>query len=104
MEGHTALSNIRDDLISEIEFNRYFVVLMAYDFQMTWKQKKHKLLWTTRFSIPQHNNEFSGQLKGMADYASQYFGQNVPGLVRTVLPEGNVEVGVPRAVEDGKDK
>jgi len=33
------------DLIDELEDDRYFVVLMAYDFPLLWKEKKHKLLW-----------------------------------------------------------
>jgi hypothetical protein len=81
------------DLIDEIEQNRYFVVLMAYDFQLLWKQKKHKLLWETRFSIPEQRSDFSLQLVAMARYASRYFGQDTKGLIRKPLPEGNVKVG-----------
>ncbi len=75
---HTALSGYRDDLINEIEYSRYFVVLMAYDFQMTWKQKRHKLLWVTRFSIAQHKGNFSKQLAAWAFYASRYFWRGQP--------------------------
>jgi len=39
------------------------VVLMAYDFQLLWKEKKHKLLWETRFSIRQRHNDFDRQLR-----------------------------------------
>ena len=49
----SALRKGREDLVSEIEVDRYFVVLLAYDFQVLWKEKKHKLLWETRFSINQ---------------------------------------------------
>ena len=37
----TALEYQRKDLKDEIEEDRYFVVLMAYDFQLIWKEKKH---------------------------------------------------------------
>jgi hypothetical protein len=97
-QTHTAFSNYRDDLITELEYSRYFVVLMAYDFQATWKQRKYKLLWETRFSIAQHNNDFGKQLRGMALYASKYFGADSHGLIRKPLPEGNVEVGVPTTI------
>ena len=97
-QTHTALSDFRDDLIDELEYSRYFVVLMAYDFQATWKQKKHKLLWETRFSIAQHNNDFRKQLGGMAFYASKYFGTDSHGLIRRALPEGNVELGIPTSI------
>jgi hypothetical protein len=89
----TALRARHDDLLSEIEENRYFVVLMAYDFQLMWKQKKHKLLWETRFSICQRHHGFDQDLEKMARYAAQYFGQDTHGLVRREIPLGHVEVG-----------
>jgi hypothetical protein len=88
----------RDDLIDDIEHNRYFVVLMAYDFQMLLKDRKRKLLWETRFSIREQGNDFRKMLPSMAKYASQYFGQDSHGLVRRAIPEGNVEIGVPKTV------
>ncbi len=88
----------RDDLIDDIEHNRYFVVLMAYDFQMLWKEKKRKLLWETRFSIREQGNDFRKMLPSMAKYASQFFGQDSHGLVRRAIPEGKVEMGVPKTV------
>lgn len=89
----------RDDMITELEDNRYFVVLMAYDFQMTWKQRKHKLLWETRFSIRQRHHNFDRDLPSMAQYASRYFGQDSHGLLRSQVPEGHVEMGTPTIIE-----
>jgi len=89
----TAFGVKRDDLVSELESNRYFVVLMAYDFQMLLKQKRHKLLWETRFSVRQNNHAFDRDLPMMAGFASQYFGQNTNGLVRQRMPFGNVTIG-----------
>jgi hypothetical protein len=83
----------RTDVESEIEENRYFVVLMAYDFQLMWKEKKHKLLWETRFSISERRNEFDKALPVMARYASQYFGQPTNGLLRTRVLGGKVDIG-----------
>ncbi|HEY4989291.1 MAG TPA: hypothetical protein VII09_05755, partial [Opitutaceae bacterium] len=89
----TALGTQRDDLINEIEEDRYFVVLMAYDFQLVWKQKKHKLLWETRFSIRQRHHDFDKDLPAMAQYASRYFGQDSQGLVHRAIPLGRVDIG-----------
>lgn len=89
----------RDELVSEIEENRYFVVLMAYDFQLLWRQRKHKLLWETRFSISERRNQFDRALPVMAQYASRYFGQPSDGLLRMRVPEGNVEVHEPTLIE-----
>ena len=95
----TAFSVDRDDLYQEIEENRYFVVLMAYDFQLLWKERKHKLLWETRFSIGERRNAFDKALPVMARFASQYFGQDSNGLLRTRVPEGSVQVKDPTLIE-----
>ena len=95
----TAFGVERNDLYEELEENRYFVVLMAYDFQLLWKEKKHKLLWETRFSIGERHNAFDKALPVMVRYASQYFGQNSNGLLRTRVPEGTVQVKDPTLIE-----
>lgn len=102
--AHTALGTDQRDQVAEIEENRYFVVLMAYDFQLMWKQKKHKLLWETRFSINERHNQFDKALPVMAQYASRYFGQDSNGLLRTRVPEGRVEVGEPKALGEVPEK
>jgi hypothetical protein len=83
----------REDLSNELEEGRYFVVLMAYDFQIMSKEKKHKLLWETRFSISERRNAFDKALPVMAQYASQYFGQDSRGLLRKSIPMGRVDIG-----------
>jgi len=96
---HTALGVAQRDVVDEIEENRYFVVLMAYDFQLLWKEKKHKLLWETRFSVNERHNQFDRALPVMARYASRYFGEDSGGLLRTRVPEGRVEVKEPTLIE-----
>jgi hypothetical protein len=88
---------LRDELVSEIEESRYFVVLLAYDFQAFRKGIKHKL-WETRFSINEPSNHFDKALLAMAQYASVYFGQDSRGLLRKPIPEGSVKVGEPKAL------
>jgi hypothetical protein len=100
----TALDQRRQDLLNEIEEDRYFVVLMAYDFQLLWKEKKHKLLWETRFSIRQHQHNFDKDLPTMAQYASQYFGQDTNGLVHREVPFGHVEIGAVKSLGDVPEK
>jgi hypothetical protein len=102
LKGAFALN--RNDLISEIEENRYFVVLMAYDFQLMWKQKKHKLLWETRFSINERHNQFGKALPVMAQYASRYFGQDSNGLLRARVPEGRVNIGEVKSLGEVPEK
>jgi hypothetical protein len=100
----TALRFRQRDLLDEIEENRYFVVLMAYDFQLLLKDKKHKLLWETRFSIREHRNDFSKELSAMAQNASRYFGQDSHGVIRKPLLEGHVELGEIKVIETEPDK
>jgi hypothetical protein len=89
----TALESRRQDVLNELEARRYFVVLMAYDFQELWRHKRHKLLWETRFSVRERGNDMSRELAGMAASASRYFGQDSGKLIHAALPEGHVEVG-----------
>jgi hypothetical protein len=96
---HTAMRQEGDDERDEIEENRYFVVLMAYDFQLLWRQKKHKLLWETRFSINQGHNEFDKVLPAMTQYAASYFGQPSNGLVRQKLLNDHVDIGEPTLIQ-----
>jgi len=91
--GISAMRNRRLSLIEDLEDNRYFVVLMAYDFQLMWKEKKRKLLWDARFSIRERGNEFDKQLEAMAQAASKYFGQASDGLRRREFPKGEVRLG-----------
>ena len=96
---HTALGNEAKDEVDEIEQNRYFVVLMAYDFQLMWKEKKHKLLWETRFSIDERHNQFDAALPAMAQYAAHYFGAPTNGLVKKRVLDSRVEFGQPTLVQ-----
>ncbi|HEY1764314.1 MAG TPA: hypothetical protein VGF85_05275, partial [Opitutaceae bacterium] len=89
----TAFEQRGRDLYDEIEQSRYFVVLMAYDFQALSKEKKPVLLWETRFSIQQRHHDFDKDLPSMAQYASRYFGRDSHGLVHDEIPLGQVDVG-----------
>jgi hypothetical protein len=99
LSGHTGVSgNLHEELLSEIEDTRYFVVLLVYDFQVFRKEHKHKLLWETRLSINEARNDFSKALPAMVQYASRYFGQDSHGLLRTEVPEGKVKMGEPKSL------
>jgi hypothetical protein len=100
----TAVEHERKDLSEEIENERYFVVLMAYDFQLLYGQKKHKFLWETRFSIRQLHHQFDRDLPTMAQYASQYFGQDSHGLVHDMVPMGRVNVGELKSLGEAPEK
>jgi len=77
----------------ELLSRRYYIVLLAYDFQVKLKKDKSKLLWETRFSIREQGNEFGKQLAAMVGNASLYFGEDSHGLTHKPVPEGRVVVG-----------
>ena len=89
----------RHDLFDEIGHSRYFVVLMAYDFQLMWKHGQHKLLWESRFSAREQGNDFTVALPAMARYASEYFGRDSHGLLRTRVPDGRIYMGDPTVID-----
>ncbi len=71
-----------NDLMSDIEEERYYVVISAYDFKSATQQGKRKLLWATRVSIRAQGNRFDEQLKTMLANAGGYFGQETHDLIR----------------------
>jgi hypothetical protein len=81
------------DMRAELEEDRYFVVLTAFDYQKLVKEKKSKFLWEVRFSIRERGNAFDKRIDGMARLASDYFGRDSAGLHHDTLPEGKVEIG-----------
>jgi hypothetical protein len=89
----TSLEHRRQDMIDELEQDRYFVILMAYDFQAIWKQKKHLLLWETRLSVRQRGVDFDKQLPLIVQNASRYFGRDSHGLIHEDIPAGHVDIG-----------
>jgi membrane-bound lytic murein transglycosylase len=92
MDG-TAMARRKADMRAELEEDRYFVVLTAFDYQKLVKDKKSKFLWEVRFSIREHGTQFDKRLPAMIALASDFFGRNSKGLKHVVVPEGKVEIG-----------
>jgi hypothetical protein len=91
--GGSPMGRRRMDMEDELEEDRYFVVLTAFDYQKLVKEKKSKFLWEVRFSIREQGTAFDDRIKGMAELASDYFGRDSGGLHHDTLPNGNVEIG-----------
>lgn len=72
----------RNDLIEEIEDDRYYVILAAYDFQVAKKEQKPKVLWVTRFSLQARGANFDETVDRMVRAAAAYFGRATNGLHR----------------------
>jgi hypothetical protein len=82
----------KKDMLDEVEEDRYFVVLMAYDFRSMLK-KKAKLLWEVHFSVREQGHLFDKELPGMIAKASEFFGRESGGLQHESIEEGKVIIG-----------
>jgi hypothetical protein len=85
-------------LHDEIEHDRYYVVLLAYDNQGARRFGRRDLLWETRFSIPETGNDFEKAFPMMASVAGKYFGQDSHGLIHHNLADTHIDVGVPTSL------
>jgi hypothetical protein len=97
MDG-TAMALRKNDMRAELEEDRYFVVLTAFDYQTLVNKKKQKFLWEVRFSIREHRNAFDKRLPAMIALASDFFGRDSSGLHHVDVPEGKVEIGPVRSL------
>ncbi|MEO6993935.1 MAG: hypothetical protein ABI273_09920 [Lacunisphaera sp.] len=82
-----------DDLISDIENSRYFVIISAYDFKAVVQNKGTKLLWSTRVSVQAQGNRFDDQLVTMIANASRQFGRDSGRLIRQYQRTPSVNLG-----------
>lgn len=84
--------DLYDDLIADIEEARYYIILSAYDFDRTVREKKTKLQWVTRMSMRAPGNSFAEKAAAMIAYSSTRFGQNTDGLERKLYPQYKVNL------------
>ncbi|HVU19066.1 MAG TPA: hypothetical protein VHD32_19325 [Candidatus Didemnitutus sp.] len=90
--------HLGSDVLAEVEESRYYVVLLAYDYQRLTEKKERKLCWEVRFSIREQRNDFGDRLAAMAAAAAPYFGRDTDGMRHSSLPVRTVEAGEPRVV------
>lgn len=103
-EAYGFYTNNQDkyELMSMLDEERYFVILMAYDMESI-KAKESKLLWTTRYSIRAIGQNFDDAIKGMNEIAGDYFGQSFKGLnLKRLRDESNVEIGDIEVIQEEK--
>lgn len=82
-----------EDLRADIEEERYYIVISAYDFREATEKNNLKLLWATRVSVRSPGIAFDKQAAAMLAAASRHFGQDSGRLLRQYTPEGRVEIG-----------
>jgi len=81
-----------NDLVTDLEDSRYYVIVSAYNFRKVTAEKKTTTpLWITKISIRAQGNRFDDKLAELVARMGRYFGRSSNGLVRKF--EGTVEFG-----------
>jgi hypothetical protein len=92
----SAFGTTEDDTIrSMLSDERYFVIVLAYDYQSLVKENKRRLLWSARLSMRSPGMNFREGIVDMSTVGGMYFGHQTDG-VRVKMPEvkeGKVEIG-----------
>jgi hypothetical protein len=93
-------------MTSDYEFEQmmrealYFVVLMAYDYQLRRKGES-KLLWSTRYNIRSAGQSYETAIAQMNVVGSDYFGKSFSKLTRKRIDDkSNVEIGEIEVIEN----
>jgi len=88
-------------LRAELEDERYFIIMMAYDWQKLRTEGKFELQWSTRFSLNSIGTNFEDAYYALSRAAAPYFGTNLNDLTkeRTFFGEGDVTTGELEVVE-----
>jgi hypothetical protein len=81
------------DLIEDIESERYYISVTAYDFQDALKNSHKKGLWRTVASIDARGNRFDERLTAMIERASKYFGRDSGRLIRQFEYTPHIKMG-----------
>lgn len=83
------------DLRVEMQDERYFIILMAYDYRKLRSVNERELLWTTRFSVPAIGTNFEDAYPALARAASAYYGTSLEKYAKTSthFGTGTVEIG-----------
>jgi hypothetical protein len=79
-------------LTGELNEVRYFVILIAYDYQHLRAKKKATPLWITRLSIRAPGNNFTEAMPTLAVAGANAFGKQLDGLVRMKASAVNANV------------
>ncbi|MEJ1972547.1 MAG: hypothetical protein WDM96_08850 [Lacunisphaera sp.] len=69
------------DVVKDLEASRYWVAVVALDFEELVQKKNVKALWSVRYSVRSRGTNFPKALPGMTELAAGYFGRDSNGLV-----------------------
>ncbi len=85
-------------LVSLLEADRYFIVVIAYDRALLTREKKMKRLWSCRLSIRSPGVNFPIALDRMGQIGGMYFGSEQSGLRIERAKKKRAEVSIGEAI------
>jgi len=82
-------------MTAELGEERYFVILLAYDYQYFRREHKSRRLWATRISVRSPGTNFTEALPAIAQAGTEGYGRQLDRLARVTVaePTGSVELG-----------
>jgi len=82
-------------LVQQLNRERYFVILLAYDNETFNRDGRSKLLWTARISMAATGKSFTTALPLLAQAGSEVYGRHLDNLavVKTTTHQGEVILG-----------
>lgn len=95
------------ELRTMLQDERYFIILMAYDWQKLRTEKEYELVWSTRFSLDAIGTNFREAHFALSRGAANYIGSNLDGdlgKTKTHLGSGDVEFGEVEVIETVKEE
>jgi hypothetical protein len=102
------LNSEAESHLADLDEDRYFVILMAYDFQKIRKagntNGSHPL-WSVRMNIRADGNNFTEALPAMSKVAADYFGKQLDDLMSAQTKVGKnsrVEIGPVKVLDVAK--
>lgn len=97
--------SVRDSM-ERLEESRYWIALVAVDFQLLRREKKTKPLWSVRYNMASRGTSFTKALPQMTQVAAHFFGRDSHGLLErgTLDVEGTIDFGEAIVIEEGEDE
>jgi hypothetical protein len=94
------------DLVTALEESRYWVAIVAIDYQLLRTEKRTRPLWSIRYSMRSRGTTFDTALPQMTRVAAHFFGRDSDGLVPrgTSDSEGTIEYGELKTIEEPGEK
>src|SRR5665213_2469122 len=104
------LNSDAESHLSDLNMDRYFIILQAYDYQKILRDgktvdAKRQPVWSVRMNIRADGNNFTEALPAMSRVAADFFGKQEDDLKtkETNIGKYQVEIGLVKVIKTGED-